>query len=115
MLHSFMDTGPSEQLHGSSKRKKEQIMQRNRQLYRSNPNMISECTSIFITNQCWARTISVSVYNMLNVQVIRTITALSADFDPEVGDEPIDSPLRQNKMAAAVSSINLCADVRFFF
>lgn len=72
VLHSVMNTGPSEQLHGSSKRKKDQIMQRNRQLYRSNPNM--------------------------------------TNFVPEDGHEPVDSPLRQNKMAAAVSSINLSAD-----
>ncbi|KAI3367154.1 hypothetical protein L3Q82_008211 [Scortum barcoo] len=39
VLYSAVDLGPSEQLHGSSKRKKDQIMQRNRQLYRSNPNM----------------------------------------------------------------------------
>uniref|UniRef100_UPI0037E9C8F6 afadin n=1 Tax=Semicossyphus pulcher TaxID=241346 RepID=UPI0037E9C8F6 len=37
-LYSVVDPGP---LHGSSKRKKEQMMQRNRQLYRSNPNMTS--------------------------------------------------------------------------
>lgn len=42
MLHS-VDPDPSEYLHGNSKRKKEQITQRNRQLYRSNPNMTSEC------------------------------------------------------------------------
>ncbi|XP_022606455.1 afadin-like [Seriola dumerili] len=42
MLYSVVDAGPSEQLHGSSKRKKEQIMQRNRQLYRSNPNMTTD-------------------------------------------------------------------------
>ncbi|TDG99213.1 hypothetical protein EPR50_G00207700 [Perca flavescens] len=39
MLHRVVDPGPSEQLHGGSKRKKDQMMQRNRQLYRSNPNM----------------------------------------------------------------------------
>ncbi|XP_044231429.1 afadin [Thunnus albacares] len=42
MLHSVLDPGHSEQLeslHGSSRRKKDQIMQRNRELYRSNPNM----------------------------------------------------------------------------
>ncbi|KAM7403498.1 hypothetical protein PAMA_004114 [Pampus argenteus] len=42
MLYSVLDPAHSEQLdslHGSSKRKKDQIMQRNRELYRSNPNM----------------------------------------------------------------------------
>ncbi|KAM6968490.1 afadin [Tautogolabrus adspersus] len=38
-LYYVGDPGPSEMLHGSSKRKREQMMQRNRQLYRSNPNM----------------------------------------------------------------------------
>ncbi|XP_018537246.1 LOW QUALITY PROTEIN: afadin [Lates calcarifer] len=42
MLYSVVDPGPSEQQHGSSRRKKEQIMQRNRQLYRSNPNMTTD-------------------------------------------------------------------------
>ncbi|KAM8736243.1 afadin isoform 2-T2 [Acanthopagrus schlegelii] len=37
-LSSVVDAAPSEH-HGGSRRKKEQIMQRNRQLYRSNPNM----------------------------------------------------------------------------
>nr|XP_046268837.1 afadin [Scatophagus argus] len=36
---SVADPGPSQQLHGGSKRRKDQTMQRNRQLYRSNPNM----------------------------------------------------------------------------
>ncbi|XP_037602474.1 afadin [Sebastes umbrosus] len=39
MLYSVVDPGPSEQLHGGSRRTKEQMMQRNRQLFRSNPNM----------------------------------------------------------------------------
>ncbi|KAM6917386.1 afadin [Lycodopsis pacificus] len=39
MLYRVVDPGPSERLHGGSKRWKDQIMQRNRQLYRSNPNM----------------------------------------------------------------------------
>lgn len=47
-LYSVVDAAPSEH-HGGSRRKKEQIMQRNRQLYRSNPNMTRGCTSIFIT------------------------------------------------------------------
>ncbi|XP_053192239.1 afadin [Scomber japonicus] len=41
-LHSALDPGHSEQLeslHGNSRKKREQIMQRNRELYRSNPNM----------------------------------------------------------------------------
>ncbi|XP_070698547.1 afadin [Pempheris klunzingeri] len=42
VLYGVVDPGPSEQLHGSSKRRKDQIMQRNRQLYRSNPNMTSD-------------------------------------------------------------------------
>ncbi|XP_038585533.1 afadin-like [Micropterus salmoides] len=42
MLYCVVDPGPSQQLHGSSRRKKDQIMQRNRQLYRSNPNMITD-------------------------------------------------------------------------
>lgn len=45
-LYGVVDPGPSEHFHGSSKRKKEQLMQRNRQLYRSNPNMTSGCTSL---------------------------------------------------------------------
>ncbi|CAJ1073289.1 afadin [Xyrichtys novacula] len=43
-LYSVVDPGPSEPLHGNSKWKKEQMMQRNRQLYRSNPNMTSSCS-----------------------------------------------------------------------
>ncbi|XP_035811077.2 afadin isoform X2 [Amphiprion ocellaris] len=43
MLYSVMDPGPSEHLHRGSRRQKEQIMQRNRQLYRSNPNMTNIC------------------------------------------------------------------------
>ncbi|XP_035529456.1 afadin [Morone saxatilis] len=39
VLYSVVDPGPSEQLHGSSRRRRDQITQRNRQLYRSNPNM----------------------------------------------------------------------------
>ncbi|XP_068577714.1 afadin [Cebidichthys violaceus] len=39
MLYRVVDPGPSERLHGGSKRSKDQIMQRNRQLYRSNPKM----------------------------------------------------------------------------
>ncbi|XP_039993356.1 afadin-like [Xiphias gladius] len=42
MLHSVADP-LSEQHHGSSRRTKDQIMQRNRQLYRSNPNMTNFC------------------------------------------------------------------------
>ncbi|XP_040917465.1 afadin [Toxotes jaculatrix] len=42
ILYSVVDPGPSEQLHGSSKRKKDQIIQRNRQLYRSNPNVTTD-------------------------------------------------------------------------
>lgn len=38
ILHS-VNPQPSEHLHGNSRRKKEQLMQRNRQLYRSNPNI----------------------------------------------------------------------------
>ncbi|XP_038155484.1 afadin isoform X2 [Cyprinodon tularosa] len=38
-LHCVVDGSPSERLHGGSKRKKDQRMQKNRQLYRSNPNM----------------------------------------------------------------------------
>lgn len=37
---------------------------------------------------------------------------ISADFGPEDGAEPADPVLRGNNMTA-VSSINLCADVRF--
>ncbi|XP_034531280.1 afadin [Notolabrus celidotus] len=40
--NSVVDPGPSQALHGSSRRKKEQMMQRNRQLFRSNPNMTSD-------------------------------------------------------------------------
>ncbi|XP_074548590.1 afadin [Halichoeres trimaculatus] len=40
-LYSVVDPGASQPLHGNSRRKKEQMMQRNRQLYRSNPNMTS--------------------------------------------------------------------------
>lgn len=47
-IYGVVDAAPSEH-HGGSRRKKEQIMQRNRQLYRSNPNMTRGCTSIFIT------------------------------------------------------------------
>ncbi|XP_051813953.1 afadin-like isoform X2 [Acanthochromis polyacanthus] len=43
MLYSVVDPGPSERLHGGSRRQKEQIMQRSRQLYRSNPNMTNIC------------------------------------------------------------------------
>ncbi|XP_029973342.1 afadin-like [Salarias fasciatus] len=39
VLRGDTDPAPSEQLLGSSKRKKEQMMQRNRQLYRSSPNV----------------------------------------------------------------------------
>ncbi|XP_070834683.1 afadin [Chaetodon trifascialis] len=42
MLYSVVDPGPSEQFHRSSKRKKDQIMQRDRQFYRSNPNMTTD-------------------------------------------------------------------------
>ncbi|XP_049918592.1 afadin isoform X3 [Epinephelus moara] len=42
MLYSVVDPGPSDQLHGASRRRKEQMMQRNRQLYRSNPNMTAD-------------------------------------------------------------------------
>ncbi|KAA8581893.1 hypothetical protein FQN60_008633 [Etheostoma spectabile] len=66
MLYRVVDPGPSQQLHGGSKRQKDQVMQRNRQLYRSDPNM--------------------------------------TDFHREDGDEPVDLA------AAAVSTINLCAD-----
>ncbi|XP_041828575.1 afadin [Melanotaenia boesemani] len=38
VLYCVVDLGSSERLHGGSK-KKDQMMQRNRQLYRSNPNM----------------------------------------------------------------------------
>ncbi|XP_054470257.1 afadin [Anoplopoma fimbria] len=72
MLYRVVDPGPSERLHGGSKRSKDQIMQRNRQLYRSNPDM----------NTC---------------------------FSPEDGDEPVESAVRANNMAA-VSSVNLCDD-----
>ncbi|XP_034714054.1 afadin [Etheostoma cragini] len=66
MLYRVVDPGPSQQLHGGSNRKKDQVMQRNRQLYRSDPNM--------------------------------------TDFPRDDGDEPVDLT------AAAVSTINLCAD-----
>ncbi|XP_068436318.1 afadin [Clinocottus analis] len=39
MLYRVVDPGPSERLHGGNKRSKDQAMQRNRQLYRSNPDM----------------------------------------------------------------------------
>ncbi|XP_030573997.1 afadin isoform X3 [Archocentrus centrarchus] len=42
MQYSIVNHSPSEQLHAGSKRKKDQIMQRNRQLYRSNPNMTAD-------------------------------------------------------------------------
>ncbi|XP_034419429.1 afadin [Cyclopterus lumpus] len=38
-LQPVVDPGPSERLHGGSKRSKDETMQRNRQLYRSNPDM----------------------------------------------------------------------------
>ncbi|XP_055361973.1 afadin [Betta splendens] len=38
---SVMDPGPCEGLHKNSKKKKDQMMQRNRQLYRSDPNITS--------------------------------------------------------------------------
>ncbi|KAM4724608.1 afadin isoform 2-T2 [Anableps anableps] len=38
-LYCVVDLSPSERLHGGSKRKKDQRMQKNRQLFRSNPNM----------------------------------------------------------------------------
>ncbi|XP_006798723.1 afadin isoform X1 [Neolamprologus brichardi] len=40
--YSTEDHSPSEELHGGSRRKKQQIMQRNRQFYRSNPNMAAD-------------------------------------------------------------------------
>ncbi|XP_029350222.1 afadin [Echeneis naucrates] len=43
LLHGVAGGCPSEQLHGRSRGKKQQIMQRNRQLYRSNPNMTDFC------------------------------------------------------------------------
>ncbi|XP_069573808.1 afadin-like [Brachyistius frenatus] len=43
LLYGVVDPGPSERLHGGSRRKREQMMQRNRQLYRSNPNMSDVC------------------------------------------------------------------------
>ncbi|XP_075304789.1 afadin [Odontesthes bonariensis] len=42
-LHCVVDLSPSERPHGSSKRKKDQMVQRNRQLYRSNPDMNVYC------------------------------------------------------------------------
>ncbi|KAM9354816.1 afadin [Pholidichthys leucotaenia] len=42
VLYGVVGPAPSQQLYGGSKRKKEQTMQRNRQLYRSNPNMTAE-------------------------------------------------------------------------
>ncbi|XP_008304631.1 afadin [Stegastes partitus] len=42
VLYGVMDPGHSEQLHGGSRRQKDLIMQRNRQLYRSNPNMAAD-------------------------------------------------------------------------
>ncbi|XP_054597763.2 afadin [Nothobranchius furzeri] len=43
MLYCGVNLGPSERPHEGSKSKKEQVMQRNRQLYRSNPNMTWDC------------------------------------------------------------------------
>lgn len=48
-VRALGDPGTSEPLHGSSRRKKEQIMQRNRQLYRSNPNVTGGSASISIS------------------------------------------------------------------
>lgn len=47
---ALVDPGASETLHGSSRRKKEQMMQRNRQLYRSNPNVTGGSASIMCLN-----------------------------------------------------------------
>ncbi|KAF7664822.1 hypothetical protein LDENG_00164030 [Lucifuga dentata] len=75
-LMLYRDVDPSEQLYGNSKRKKEQMLQRNRALYHSNPNMT--------TNPV-----------------------------PEDGHEPADPAVRRSHIAA-VSTINLCTDVRIF-
>ncbi|KAM6912204.1 afadin [Xenentodon cancila] len=41
-LYCVVDLGPSARLHGGSKSRKDQTMQRSRQLYRSNPNMAAD-------------------------------------------------------------------------
>lgn len=53
-LHCVVDGSPSERLHGGSKRKKDQRMQKNRQLYRSNPNMTGEWPFVVMTFGSWA-------------------------------------------------------------
>nr|XP_020478520.1 afadin-like [Monopterus albus] len=46
MLYSAVDPGPSEKLHESSQKKKDQIKQRNRQFYHSNPNMTTDVSLV---------------------------------------------------------------------
>ncbi|KAK2826588.1 hypothetical protein Q5P01_020802 [Channa striata] len=45
-LYSVVDPSSSEQLHESNNRKKDQILQRNRQLYRSNPNVTTDTSLV---------------------------------------------------------------------
>ncbi|XP_058471589.1 afadin [Solea solea] len=76
----------SEQIHGRSRRNKEQIMQRNRQLYRSNPNMTSG-------------------YTCTDSRITLGFLLISADLDR---DEPVVCDVREN--TTSVSSINLYID-----
>lgn len=61
-------------------------MQRNRQLYRSNPNMNSGCSSILITYRCGAHTGNALMWNMFNTWgwVTRTISLFEQIFPPRM-------------------------------
>lgn len=99
---SNVDSGISEYPCRLSKRKKEQLMLRNRQLYRSNPNMISKYHCLML----------------LGTQSENPTTCLCfllkkpADFDN--GNDAAVPGTRWTNMAA-VSSGNLCGDVSWVF
>lgn len=96
--HSKAHTVYSEYNYGICKKKKDQIMLRNRQLYRSNPSMNSKYNHWMLLGELSE-----------NLVAYMHFLQIPAGFDD--GDDPVDAAIRRANMAA-VSSGNLCAHVR---
>lgn len=106
-----VDPAPSDRLNGGNRGTTDRIIQRNRQLYRSDPDMKGARTSIIITRQCGINTVMWDTQRPWGTTPVCFLFSLvSVCFSPEEGD-PVDPVVRGNNMAA-VSTLHLCYDVR---
>ncbi|KAM3594356.1 uncharacterized protein V6R79_006326 [Siganus canaliculatus] len=119
VLNGDEGPGASGRLHGSSKRKKEQMMQRNRQLYRSNPNVtnyvLEDGDDAAVRGNNMA---AVSSYNLcsdtLHREYLTLPTPKSHNKNKSEYSQPqqIDgqSSSKRTLMRQALSQENLCMD-----